>query len=339
LGIAEEKVQRLSESDPAPGREEAHVARELTMHGVALARKGRHAESLELLRRAHDAAFSTGDDVEAARAALSLIEEHGTERLTNTELSETYRHADKLLADSRDASDLSRLRACAQIVARKLSGPKLEEGGFSLREVVLEYEGRFIEEALRVAGGSVTQAARLLGVGHQALTEILKGRHKELQRLRTPVARRRRREELRRSSAARAGRGADAQASREPDTLSILVVEDHPTVAETIRETLEAEGWRVLLCPDGASAFRKIEGGERFDVLVYDHKLPDNFDGLELIRHTRTLPHRRRTPVIMLSACDVEADAWRAGASAYLTKPHGIRRLADMIVRLTTRSK
>ena len=66
------------------------------------------------------------------------------------------------------------------------------EPGFSLDSEVLRYEGSLIRKALEDSGGSVTRAARLLGVTHQGLAFILNGRHSDLLSIRTPVKRRRR---------------------------------------------------------------------------------------------------------------------------------------------------
>ena len=64
--------------------------------------------------------------------------------------------------------------------------------GCSLDDEVLRYEGDLIKRALEAAGGSVTRAARLLGVTHQGLAFILTGRHKSLLNARTPAKSRRR---------------------------------------------------------------------------------------------------------------------------------------------------
>ena len=64
--------------------------------------------------------------------------------------------------------------------------------GYSLESEVLSYEANLIRQALQATGGSVTRAARLLGVTHQGLAFILNGRHKDLLAIRTPVKRRRR---------------------------------------------------------------------------------------------------------------------------------------------------
>jgi len=70
------------------------------------------------------------------------------------------------------------------------SGQTLE--GCSLETEVRRYEGELIRHALEEEKGSVTRAARLLGVTHQGLAFILHGRQKELLHARTPVKRRRR---------------------------------------------------------------------------------------------------------------------------------------------------
>ncbi len=62
----------------------------------------------------------------------------------------------------------------------------------SLEEEVRRYEGGVIKAALEQAGGSVTRAARLLGVTHQGLAFIIEGRQRELLAARKPVKRRRR---------------------------------------------------------------------------------------------------------------------------------------------------
>jgi DNA-binding NtrC family response regulator len=61
----------------------------------------------------------------------------------------------------------------------------------SLEAEVMRYEGELIQRALESVGGSVTRAARLLGITHQGLAFILNGRHQSLLTVRTPIRRRR----------------------------------------------------------------------------------------------------------------------------------------------------
>ena len=76
----------------------------------------------------------------------SCSEEH-QKRLSDAELYRLYERADQLLAATQDTEDIARLRACARVVARRLYGPELDEY-FTLPEVVVEYEARFVERAL-----------------------------------------------------------------------------------------------------------------------------------------------------------------------------------------------
>jgi CheY-like chemotaxis protein len=118
--------------------------------------------------------------------------------------------------------------------------------------------------------------------------------------------------------------------------VSILYAEDAPAVADAVKETLEAEGWRVEVCGRGDDALDRLKGGTRFDVLIFDFRLP-GLDGVELAKCARRLPRRRRTPIIMLTTSEVERDARRAGIDAFLRKPRGVFRLAETITRLLAR--
>jgi DNA-binding NtrC family response regulator len=122
---------------------------------------------------------------EAGLTFLSLIEEHAT-RLSDYELYLTYLKADRLLASRQDAEDLARLRSCARVVMKRLLGRDLHDKGFYLPDVLLAYEARFIEQALKEERGSITRAATRLGLTHQRLSYVLDSRHRELRQKRTP---------------------------------------------------------------------------------------------------------------------------------------------------------
>lgn len=92
------------------------------------------------------------------------------------------------------------------------------------------------------------------------------------------------------------------------------------------------------MCATGAAALEKLESGERFDVLIFDNKLPDT-TGIELIKHTRRLAHRQHTPIIMLSGDEVEIAARRAGAYAFLRKLGDVPLIAEAVARLLARKK
>ncbi len=186
------------------GGEQALLADALTVQGLVWSRLGMHDASVQALRQAMRVAEDSGSFSNAGLAALTLIEEHGRERMTEPALYSVYRRADKLLRDTQDAEEIARLRACARLVMRRLVGPRLSDEGFVLPEAVREYEGKFIREALESEGGILSRAARRLGIGHQSLTHLLKNKHKQLLGLRTPAVPRRR-SIMRREVATKAG--------------------------------------------------------------------------------------------------------------------------------------
>jgi tetratricopeptide (TPR) repeat protein len=173
------------------GDESALLADALTVQGIIWARLWAYEGSITVLRRAAGVAESVGALTNAGQAVLTLIEEHGaTKRLPPSEVYDAYQKADRLLMDSQDAEDRDRLLACARVVMRRLGETPIHEKNFSLYGAVHEFEAKLIGQALEDAGGSVTKAARLLGLKHQTLIAMLQTRHKGLQRKRNPVEKR-----------------------------------------------------------------------------------------------------------------------------------------------------
>lgn len=115
--------------------------------------------------------------------------------------------------------------------------------------------------------------------------------------------------------------------------ISILHVEDNQQIAKLVTDIVASEEWRVELCADGCRALDKLTGKNHYDLLLVDNDIP-GLSGLELIQRVRTIPHRRRTPIVMLSGSDCEAEAWGAGVAAFLKKPEQINELAVTIARL-----
>jgi CheY-like chemotaxis protein len=318
----------------AKGGEQGLYAEALMTQGLVLAKLGNFPESRNTLRKAASAAEAAGAVEDAGRALLVLLEEHGAS-LDEREFLESYRRADRLLSGTQDAETIARLRACAARVvdARLMALPPRRYrntaefwAGFNLPEKVHAYEARYIRRALIDAKGIVTHAARLLGWGyHGTLQSMLDkgGRHHDLSHLRTP-------QEKRKKSLMDAGGGRRRGKRR---VIKILHVEDYKLVADTVRDTLEAMGWKVDTCASGAQAAAILDGDEPFNVFIFDYDLPGR-NGVELVRHARTLPHRRRTPIIMFTGSDIEHEAWRAGASAVLHKPEELERLPETVTRL-----
>jgi tetratricopeptide (TPR) repeat protein len=193
-GAARSAVRSLRQ-----GGEQARLAEALTTYGKALARLDRLPIARSTLDEAIETAQNAGNPDGGGIAAVTVIEELNS-YLSVNDLQEYYRTAEELLAQSQDRGLQSRLGECARrVLTAELrgkesggGGPAAMQPGFSLDAEVLRYEGSLIRKALEDSGGSVTRAARLLGVTHQGLAFILNGRHSDLLSIRSPVKKRRR---------------------------------------------------------------------------------------------------------------------------------------------------
>src|SRR4051794_2645355 len=104
-----------------------------------------------------------------------------------------------------------------------------------------------------------------------------------------------------------------------PNARRVLVVDDEPTIAESVAARLRVEGFDVDIAGDGPAAVEACRTG-RPDLVVLDVMLP-GFDGLEVCRRIQA---ERPVPVLMLTARGAETDllvGLVVGADDYLTKP------------------
>ena len=131
------------------------LAESLVTHGRSLARLGDYNASLSAFQRAIDLAQLTGSLNKASEAALAAFQEIGDHL--------TVHETEKVIS------------------------------GRTLGEEIQSYEHGLIKRALENAQGSVTRAARNLGISYQALGYMLETRHKALLTERTPPRRRLRR--------------------------------------------------------------------------------------------------------------------------------------------------
>jgi CheY-like chemotaxis protein/tetratricopeptide (TPR) repeat protein len=322
-----EKIARCAVTTLETGGEQSLYAEALTTHGITLAQLGRFQQARLTLQTALVVAQNAGDLESAGQTALTIIEELG-QHLTTDDLSTLYQQALDLLSTSKHPGTKDRLLSCGQRVmflSGLLPSPPTWEG-FSLREAVRRYEGRIIECALKDAGGIVTRAARLLGYSHHVtVVDKINKWHRHLLTVRSPIVPRNQNLMF-----------IDEEA-KEMRPVSILLVEDNKTVADAVKETLELEGWIVELVANGIDALKMISGETHYDVLIFDNELP-GANGIELITQARRLSHRQHTPIIMLSASEVEREARRSGANVFLRKPKDITVITETVARLLARS-
>jgi CheY-like chemotaxis protein/Tfp pilus assembly protein PilF len=341
--IEAERIARHAVRVLERGGQQALLAEGLTTQGVALARLGNHFRARALLERAIEVAETVGDLEGAGRAKLSIIEEFG-DKLPAKELITIYRSAIDLLKSSQHPETGQRLINCADALLETLGQLELQDEkpeeetwqGFSFKQHVRNGERVLIERALKDAGGSVTKAARLLGMRYQSLIYLINARHKDLLKKRSVVLKRRRRlvsdsKNLKQTSPS----DVSAQSATQ---ISILHVEDNKMVAQLVEETLRTEGMHVDSCASGTAALKMLRSDARYDLIIVDNDLP-GIAGLELVRRVRTMGPRRRTPIIMLSGDDCETEAWRARVAAFLRKPEDIGKVSSTIARVLEEQK
>ena len=103
----------------------------------------------------------------------------------------------------------------------------------------------------------------------------------------------------------------------------ILVVEDEPSLQETLAYNLERQGYNVQTASDGQAALERARKLQP-DLIVLDLMLPV-LDGFEVCRIIR---QESNVPILILTARDDEIDrviGLEMGADDYLTKPFSMR--------------
>ncbi len=113
---------------------------------------------------------------------------------------------------------------------------------------------------------------------------------------------------------------------------TILVVEDKESMAAMLKETLEAEGYKVIPARDAAKGIKYLKDG-KIDLVLTDLKLPDK-NGIDVLKASKE--ENNLTPVIVMTAFgSVEAavSAMKEGAFDFITKPFDTDHLIILIKR------
>lgn len=120
-------------------------------------------------------------------------------------------------------------------------------------------------------------------------------------------------------------------------TKKVLVVEDEPTLLETLEYNLSRRDYEVLTAADGPTAL-EVARRERPDLIILDLMLP-GIDGIEVCR---VLRQEMSVPILMLTARDEEVDkvvGLEVGADDYMTKPFSMRELMARVKALLRRER
>ena len=119
---------------------------------------------------------------------------------------------------------------------------------------------------------------------------------------------------------------------------TVLVVDDEPKVAETLRDLLAAAGYEVTTAASGEDGIELVRS-RLFDAAVVDLRMP-GMDGIELLRLIKE--HAPVIEVIVMTAdptVDTAVEALKQGAFDYIGKPLNLDELQHLMARLMEKSE
>lgn len=109
---------------------------------------------------------------------------------------------------------------------------------------------------------------------------------------------------------------------------NILIIEDEPDIAESLRYNFERDGFKAQIAESGEKGLRlALNDAGAPSLIILDLMLP-GMSGMELCRRLRREPQTRKTPIIMLTAKAAEADkiaGLELGADDYIVKPFSVK--------------
>ncbi|RDY25561.1 DNA-binding response regulator [Romboutsia weinsteinii] len=112
----------------------------------------------------------------------------------------------------------------------------------------------------------------------------------------------------------------------------VLVIDDEMHIVELLKFNLEISNYKVDYSYDGFDGFLKAKEVNP-DLILLDWMLP-NISGIEVLKKIRSDKELKNTPVIMLTAKNMENDkveGLEIGADDYITKPFSIKELLARI--------
>ena len=126
----------------------------------------------------------------------------------------------------------------------------------------------------------------------------------------------------------------------------ILLVEDDPAIAMSLKVTCKREGWQITWLDNASSVLPLLrsEKAKNLSAIILDVGLPDG-DGLSLcqqIRHTHDINGLKDIPIIFLTARSDEVDrilGLEMGGDDYCAKPFSPRELVARLKAIWRREQ
>ncbi len=118
-------------------------------------------------------------------------------------------------------------------------------------------------------------------------------------------------------------------------SVDILIVEDEPSILDSLDFILKRAGWNISAVTDGDAAIAAV-GELNPKVLVLDVMLPKK-SGFEVLKHLRSQQSTRDLPILMLTAKGQQQDrriAEELGANGFVTKPYSNSEVVDAVRQL-----
>jgi DNA-binding response OmpR family regulator len=118
----------------------------------------------------------------------------------------------------------------------------------------------------------------------------------------------------------------------------VLLAEDDLQMGFIIKDNLEEEGYEVINCPDGETAWDQFQR-KTPDICLFDVNMPGR-DGFSLAKKIRQ--RNDVVPILFLTAKSMEEDklkGFETGADDYITKPFSMKELLSRMNVFLRRNK
>jgi len=127
--------------------------------------------------------------------------------------------------------------------------------------------------------------------------------------------------------------GRDERSLRETSTPRLLVVDDEESICFSMSEYFSLQGYKVDTASEVEEA-EKLLGATNYRVVIQDLRLTmtNSQDGLDMIRMIRA--QNQETRIVVLTAygsAEIEDEARRCGADAFLRKPKPLSQVAQVV--------
>ena len=131
---------------------------------------------------------------------------------------------------------------------------------------------------------------------------------------------------------------ATAPVKTQRDTLTVMIVDDSPSVRRVMSNLIKGASWTPLTAKDGLDAIDMLRNATSLpDVVLTDIEMP-RMDGYELLAALKANEVLSRLPVAMITSRAGDKHRRKAldnGAADYLTKPYSDEQLLSMVRRMS----